>query len=327
VSEAGGPGNVPTANALEAKRTTCRPVVLDDDEVAAVTAADEAAFADLAAAFEAAHPVHAPSWQPPARELVTSDSGFTLTHIGDLLAEPDETTDWLVDDLLPMGGLGFVAAKPKAGKSTLVRNLAVAVARGGEFLGQSCVQGTVIYLALEEKRSEVRRHFRQLGATPGDPLLVHIAKAPKDALADLLRLIRKHRPVLVIIDPLLRFTRVRDEKAYAELSNALEGVMAAAREWNCCIVATHHSPKAQGVETIDALLGSTALSGAPDTVLVIRRRDQERTAESVQRYGPDMERQLLELDGDGRLGAPGRSADDPGHPARSGHPFATCLIP
>ena len=46
-------------------------------------------------------------WQPPARELATSDSGFTLTHIGDLLAEPDETTDWLVDDLLPMGGLGF----------------------------------------------------------------------------------------------------------------------------------------------------------------------------------------------------------------------------
>jgi len=159
----------------------------------------------------------------------------------------------------------------------------------------------VIYLGLEEKRSEVRRHFRQLGATPGDPLLVHIAKAPKDALADLLRLIRKHRPVLVIIDPLLRFTRVRDEKAYAELSNALEGVMAAAREWNCCIVATHHSPKAQGVETIEALLGSTALSGAPDTVLVIRRREQERTVESVQRYGPDMERQLLELDGDGRL--------------------------
>jgi len=36
-------------------------------------------------------------------------------------------------------------------------------------------------------------------------------------------------------------------------------------------------------------------------VLVIRRREQERTVESVQRYGPDMERQLLELDGDGRL--------------------------
>jgi Protein of unknown function (DUF3631) len=32
-------------------------VVLDDDEATAVTAADEAAFADLAAAFEAAHPV------------------------------------------------------------------------------------------------------------------------------------------------------------------------------------------------------------------------------------------------------------------------------
>jgi hypothetical protein len=78
--------------------------------------------------------------------------------------------------------------------------------------------------------------------------------------------------------------------------------MAAARESNCCILATHHSPKAQSVETIDALLGSTALSGAPDTVVVLRRREQERTIESVQRYGHDMERQILEMDADtGRL--------------------------
>lgn len=225
-------------------------------------------------------------------------SGFDIVSVGALLDEPEDAADWLVDDLMPWAGLVFVAGKPKGGKSTLVRNLAVAVARGDEFLGRDCCQGRVIYLGLEEKRSEVRRHFRQLGATSEDPVYVHVATAPKDALAALVRLVRELKPVLVIIDPLLRFTRVRDEKAYAELSNALEGVMQAAREHNCCIVATHHSPKAQGGEAIDSLLGSTALSGAPDTVMVVRRREQERTVETVQRYGNDMERTVLTLDAD-----------------------------
>jgi len=80
------------------------------------------------------------------------------------------------------------------------------------------------------------------------------------------------------------------------VSNALEGVMSAAREFNCCILATHHAPKATGTDAIDALLGSSALSGAPDTVMVLRRQEQERTVETVQRYGPDLERAVLTLD-------------------------------
>jgi len=237
-------------------------------------------------------------WALPAAEPqpTAGVDDFSLTHIGDLLAEPEDAVEWLVEDLLPMAGLGFLGAKPKVGKSTLSRNLALAVSRGGEFLGRRCAQGTVIYLALEEKRSQVKRHFRLMGATDSDPILVHVAKAPKDGLAALLRLMRDHQPVLVIIDPLLRFTRVRDEKAYAELSNALEGVMAAAREFNCCILATHHAPKATGTDAIDSLLGSTALSGAPDTVMVLRRQEQERTIETVQRYGSDLERAVLTLD-------------------------------
>jgi hypothetical protein len=222
--------------------------------------------------------------------------GFTLTRLGDLLNEPEERVTWLVPDIMPMGGLIFVAAKPKVGKSTLVRNLALAVAQGGDFLGRRCTQGTVIYLALEERRSEVRRHFRHMGGRPEDPLFVHCARAPANGLAALIPLIRKHAPILVVIDPLLRFTRVKDEKAYAELSNALEGVMAAAREHEVCIVATHHAPKAQGTEAIDALLGSTALSGAPDTVMVLRRQGQTRTGETVQRYGSELERTVLVLD-------------------------------
>jgi len=249
----------------------------------------------VACARHWAPPVVAASPAPVITSRPVSD-GFVLTRIGHLLAEPDEATDWLVQDLLPNGGLGFIGAKPKAGKSTFCRNLVVAVVRGDDFLGRRCTQGKAIYLALEEKRSEVRRHFRQLGATGEDDLLVHIAKAPEKALPALLLLIQEHRPALVVIDPLLRFTRVRDEKAYAELSNALEGVMAAARESNAASWRPTTAPRRRAWTPSMRSWGSTALSGAPDTIVVIRRREQERTIESIQRYGPDMERQILEMD-------------------------------
>ena len=42
---------------------------------------------------------------------------------------------WLIDDLLPVGGVVMLSAKPKMGKSFLAIQLALSVASGGEFLG------------------------------------------------------------------------------------------------------------------------------------------------------------------------------------------------
>jgi RecA-family ATPase len=56
------------------------------------------------------------------------------------------------------------AAKPKVGKSTIARVLAVQAARGESFLGLSSQKVRVLYLSLEERRADVRDHFRLLGA-------------------------------------------------------------------------------------------------------------------------------------------------------------------
>ena len=57
-----------------------------------------------------------------------------------------------------------------AGKSTLARYLAYCIATGTPFLGAETAAGAVWYLVLEDKRSEVRRHFRALGATGDEPI-------------------------------------------------------------------------------------------------------------------------------------------------------------
>jgi RecA-family ATPase len=146
-------------------------------------------------------------------------------------------------DKLPAGGLSILSAKPKVGKSTWARGLCLAVARGVPFLGCATTHGPVIYLALEEKRSEVRRHFQDLGATGEEPIFVHVASAPQDAVPELCALAKKVKPILIVIDPLFKLVRVRDEKAYAEVCAAIEPVLNLARETGAHVLATHHNGK------------------------------------------------------------------------------------
>lgn len=148
-----------------------------------------------------------PEWKP---RTTPATSGFHLTTLKDLLSEPEERVSFTVAKKLPKGGFSALTAKPKVGKSTFARNLALAVAKGEPFLDCETTQGPVIYFALEEKRSEVARHFRDLGATGDEPIFIYAATAPQDAIAQLHPLIKDIKPVLGVIDPLFKFVRVRD---------------------------------------------------------------------------------------------------------------------
>jgi KaiC/GvpD/RAD55 family RecA-like ATPase len=226
--------------------------------------------------------------------------GLTLTRLSDLLAEPEEAIEWLVDDMLPAGGFSLLAAKPKVGKSTLARCLALAVARGEPFLGRGSVNGPVIYLALEEKRSEVRKHFQVMGATGEEEIYLYAATAPNDALAKIRAAVDAKKPALLIIDPLFRLTRVRDSNDYAEVTAALEPWLAMARETGVHVLVVHHLGKGER-SGADAILGSTAIRAAVDTSLILKRTDRYRTIVSEQRYGEDLEETTLRFDSQTRM--------------------------
>ena len=101
-------------------------------------------------------------WEPSS-----NSNSFSLTRLGDLLSEEPEEISFVYEDTLPAGGMSILVAKPKVGKSTFGRNLALAVSRGDEFLGRKTAQGPVVYLALEEKRTQVQDHFRRMGVVDG----------------------------------------------------------------------------------------------------------------------------------------------------------------
>lgn len=229
---------------------------------------------------------------------------ITLTPIGDLLAEEDEATPWLVSGLLPAGGLSLILGKPKAGKSTLARCLCKSVADGGTWLERQCDSGPVVYLALEEKRGEVRRHFTNLGAQSDDSIFVYCDRlpagvAPVEWLADVIAK-QSLDPVLIVIDPLARFVRIRDGgNDYMDATAQLEPLISYARDSKAQthVALVHHSRKAAG-EHGDESLGSTAILGSVDTAISLKRDTgaAHRTIYSVNRYGEDLEETIALLD-------------------------------
>ena len=239
----------------------------------------------------------APEWEPselsPANEI-QPNQGFRFTSLSDLLAEPPEAIDYIWDKTLPAGGVSFMAAKPKVGKSTTARCLALAVAKGEGFLGRSTSQGPVVYLALEEKRSEVQAHFSRMGALD-EEIYLHFGSSPEDALHGLEAAITTYKPALVIIDPLMRFIRVRDSNDYTEMTRAMEPLMTMARVSGAHILCVHHAGKGDR-EGGDSILGSTAIFGSVDTALIMRKKGAGRTLESIQRYGEDLPETVIGLD-------------------------------
>jgi hypothetical protein len=102
--------------------------------------------------------------QGPKKTRYPEIEPLPLISVDELIDSPEPAGRFLVDRLLFDGGVSVIAGKPKAGKSTLVRTLGVAVARGATWLGRDVRQGPVVYISFEEKRGEVARLFDKLAA-------------------------------------------------------------------------------------------------------------------------------------------------------------------
>jgi len=215
-----------------------------------------------------------------------SHKGITPMSLSQLLAENPKGMEWLVDGLLPASGTSLVAAKPKVGKSTLVRVLSVAVSEGAPFLSRRTRSGPVLYLALEENAGAVASHFKELGATDNN-LHIYVGPSGTNPFPRLKELAGELRRSLIIVDPLFRFVRVSDGNAYAEVTTALEPFFELAESHSCHVMLVHHAGKVERAGG-DGVLGSTAIIAAVDTALLLTERGGRRSLRSIQRYGTEL---------------------------------------
>jgi predicted ATP-dependent serine protease len=237
----------------------------------------------------------APPTQPklePSRAETDRQRGYLFVPLGEILTRPEEKVVWLLDGMLPSGGLSILAGKPKAGKSTLARDLSLRVAQGRDFLARKTTRGEVLYVALEEKESEVRRHFSEMGAQGDEPIFIHVTGTPNRAVDQLAKVAQLRKPVLIVVDTLFRLVLIRDGNDYIQPTNALAPLLEIARQTGAHILCVHHMRK--GIEGgADAILGSTGIVAAVDTAILMNWTENNRTIQTVQRYGSPLDESLL----------------------------------
>ena len=214
----------------------------------------------------------------------------------ELLSEDYGETDWLVDGMLPCGGLSIMAARPKVGKSTLSRCLAVAIAQGRHWLNRETKQGRVVYAALEEIPSAVQAHFRMIGLQESDPLRIHVGPPPPNGMELLNRAVTAWRPDLVVVDPLMHLIRASvNLNDYPSVIRGLRPFLNMARSSGAHVLLVHHSGKApndQGRE----ILGSTGILAIVDCALLLDETDRGRNLYTRGRYGENVEPTELRLE-------------------------------
>ncbi len=195
----------------------------------------------------------------------------------DLLKRDLPPIKWAVPGLVPEG-VTLLAGKPKLGKSWMAFGLAVAVATGGVALGaQKVEQGTCLYLALEDNQRRLQKRLRKLIVDDEAPKKLHIAtdwpKLDAGGLEYLEEWLKANEDArLIIVDTLAKVRpRSRGQHLYQEDYAAIEGLAGLAGRYGVAIVVVHHLRKMDSDDPLDAVSGTTGLSGGSDGVLILRR--------------------------------------------------------
>jgi hypothetical protein len=185
---------------------------------------------------------------------------------------------YVLPGLIPEG-LTILAARPKAKKSWLMLDLAVAVAAGRFLLGDlKPAEGDVLYLALEDSHRRLQRRLDKLLGTffAEWPRRLEIATEwPRGdrGVADLHAWCVAHPNArLIVIDT---FEKIRAPDGPGRLYGldylAIGPFHRIAHEHGIAVVLVHHTRKMDADNAFDTVSGSHGLTGAADTVLVIKQ--------------------------------------------------------
>jgi hypothetical protein len=236
------------------------------------------------------------------RDLAPLD-GLTAEELASKSFPPLE---WVIKDILPEGSY-MLSARPKVGKSWLALQICAGVAYGEPVFDREVKQGVAIYLALEDNHRRLQsrlRKVRPLGYnTPSLHLYTKWRRFNEGGVEDLVNLIEKLKPRLVVIDTLakVRPTTGRNN-VYESDYGALAPITEVANRFRTTVLIVHHNRKGKAeCDPLEQVSGSLGLSGAVDGVLVIdgNRGDAAYTLSLIGRDIPNDEDLAISLS-DGR---------------------------
>lgn len=194
------------------------------------------------------------------------DKTYNFVKVDRPMNKDEMTVDWIVDNLLMVGGMSIMAGDPKSGKSTLLRQLCVSVARGNKWLERKTTKGAVCYLGIEEQYGTIRSQFKTQGMSNSDDVYIHSGSTPYKP-EKLEEAINASNIKLLIIDPLADFFQLDDLNNHGTMNKHMRQVRDVARNTGCHIMFIHHVNKGDG-SSMHRISGSNAMFGAVDCAIL-----------------------------------------------------------
>lgn len=185
--------------------------------------------------------------------------------------------EMVIEDMVPKG-LTVLAGSPKSCKSWMALDMALAVTAGRLFLGKATRECDVLYLALED--TDKRLHDRLTTLEESNRRL-HLATKCSKLDEGFIKQISEylddnHEVQLIIVDTL---QKIRGSDAVSSNSNMygreydeLSKLKEFADRRGIAILVIHHLRKLQDRnDPLNDILGSTAMSGVADSILILKK--------------------------------------------------------
>lgn len=210
-----------------------------------------------------------------------------------LLMTPLPKSQFIVDGLVT-SGVNIIAADEKTGKSWMMLDLALAVAKGKDFLGHPTRQGNVFYFSLEDSMSRLQDRLFVLTdeISPGNVYLANKSDLISDGLIDQMRdIVLKFKDIkLIIIDTLQLVRGDECELSYAKDYADVTAIKEFAMEYDVSVFLVHHTRKQGDSRNVfNKFSGTKGVTAAADTMFLLEKENQYSDKATLHVKGRDLQ--------------------------------------
>ena len=202
-----------------------------------------------------------------------------------------------IETLLPEG-ISMLGGAPKIGKSWMVLDFGVRIAKGEPIWNLPTKQGTVLYLALEDSLSRIQERLCKLtDDVPSKLFFTTVAGTLSDDLCcQIEQFISEHTDTVLVIIDTFQLVRIGGvDTSYANDYSEVRILKALADKLHISLLLVHHLRKQGDNDPVNKLSGTTGISGAMDAVFILDVSKRHARGATLFCTGRDIESREIEL--------------------------------
>lgn len=171
--------------------------------------------------------------------------------------------EFVIDGLLAQG-LYILAGAPKVGKSWLALDMCLSIAKGESVLGQKTLQGTALYLCLEDSYVRIQNRLYEITDVPTENLYFSVmSESIGNGLEEQIESFKiEHCGLKIVFIDTLQMVRSDTDSSYGSDYKELSVLKALADKLEIAIIVVHHTRKCKDSDPFNMISGSTGVDGS-----------------------------------------------------------------